>query len=474
MSIVNVPFIGSAYRARSQNASPQKAINCFLEAGADSAQNALYGTPGTVLRVTIGSGTIRGAIVSNSYAWFVSGNTVYRIASDYTTLNCGTILTGFGNVSIAANDTQIIIVDGRSGYIVETAFNSVTEISDPDFPRGVTQATYQDGYFIVAGNGTGSFFINQTPNVGTVWNALDYASAEGSTDPTVAIISDHRELWLIGSDSAEVWVNTGNVNFPFERSGNVFVEHGCGAPFTLDKLDNTVFWLGADSRGAGIVWKANGYVPQRISTHAVEYAIQSYSRVDDAFSFTYQMEGHAFYVLTFPTGNATWVFDVSTGEWHQRAWLEPGSESLDRWRPSCHVFFNGKHLVGDWENGNVYSLEMDVYTDNGNPIKRVRTAMTMSTNQLRQFFYKLQINMETGIGDLTTADPKLMLRYSNDSGHTWSNYQTCSLGAIGEYSKRAIFRRMGSGRNRVWEISMTDPVKFAVFSAVLELESGNA
>lgn len=475
MQRVTVPFIGGAYVSRSLNASAQRAVNCYLEKGSDGAQNMLIGSPGTVLRATAGTGPIRGGIAAGGYAWFVSGNTVYRMASDYSTINCGTILTASGPVALAANDTQIIIVDGTTGYLVEMSFLTVTQISDADFPDGVTQATYQDGYFIVAGNGTGSFYINLTPNVGTDWSALDFATAEGSPDATLAIISDHRELWLIGADSAEVWINTGNADFPFERSGNVFIEHGCGAAFTLDKLDNTVFWLGADSRGAGIVWRANGYVPQRISTHAVEYAISQYDRIDDAFAFTYQQEGHAFYCLTFPTGNQTWVYDVSTGEWHERAWLNSHDGELNRWRASCHVFAFGKHLVGDFENENIYSLEMDVFTDNGEAIKRIRTAMTMSQNQLRQFFSMLQINMETGVGDLTNiADPTLMLRYSNDSGHTWSNYQTCKIGAIGEYSKRAIFRRMGSGRNRVWEISMTDPVRFAVFNAVLEYSSGSA
>lgn len=469
-----IPFIGPAYRARSLNASAQRAVNCYLESGADTAENALYGTPGTVLRASLGDGPIRGGISANGYAWFVSGNCVYRLSPSFVATLCGTISSLRGTVSMSANDTQILIVDGSFGYLVDMGLATVARITDVDFPNGVTQSTYQDGFFIVAGNGSGQFFINETPNNGAEWNGLDFASAEGSPDNTIAVISSHRELWLIGSDSAEIWVNTGNADFPFERSGNAFIEHGCAAPFTLEKMDNTVFWLGADSRGAGVVWRANGYTPQRISTHAIEYAISRYSRIDDAFAFTYQQDGHLFYCLTFPTGNQTWVYDAATNEWHERAWFDAEEGELNRWRPSCHVFANGAHLVGDFENGNVYSLEIDVYTDHGDPIKRVRTSQTVSSQQLKQFFSMLQVQMETGVGDETTPAPQLVLRYSNDGGHSWSDERTVTMGKVGEYGMRAIFRRLGCGRNRVWKISTTDPVKFAVIGAFIEYENGNA
>lgn len=474
MQRTSIPFIGPAYQASSLNVSAQRAVNCYLEVGAEGALNALIGTPGTVLRATLGNGPVRGGISAGGYSWFVSGNTVYRVSSSYSTTNCGTILTSSGPVSLAANDTEILIVDGTAGYLVTMSTATVSTISDVDFPNGVTMAAYQDGFFIVTGDGTGQFFINESPNDGSEWNGLDFASAEGSPDNTIAVISDHRELWLIGQDSAEVWVNTGNADFPFERSGNVFIEHGCAAAFTLAKIDNTVFWLGADSRGNGIVWRANGYTPMRISTHAIEYAISQYSTIADAFAFTYQQDGHSFYVLTFPSGNATWVYDAATTEWHQRAWFDETNGDLNRWRPSCHVFANGKHLVGDWENGKLYSMEPDVYTDDSGTIKRIRSTLAINKLQLRQFFSSLQIVMETGVGDLTTTDPQLMLRYSDDNGHSWSNERTCSLGAVGEYGKRAIFRRLGVGRNRVFEISLTDPVKFVVTAAIVEFDHGSA
>ena len=473
---LEIPFIGPSYQARSVGASAQRAVNCYLEIGRDGAKNVLYGTEGLKPVVPLGRGPVRGAIVAGGYAWFVSYNHVYRVAADYSFTDIGIIQTSDGPIGIEANALQILIVDGLTGYIIDLATSTLQAISDPDFPNGVTVCTFQDGFFLVAGNGTGQFFINQSPNDGLAWNGTDFASAEGSPDSVTAIISDHREVWILGGDSAEIWVNTGNSSFPFERSGNAFIEHGIAAPGTLTKLDNTVFWLSSDSRGSGLVYRASGYTPERISTHAIEEQIGRYSTIADAFAFTYQRGGHSFYVLTFPTGNQTWVYDVATNEWHERAAFDTNSGLLGRWRPSCHVFFNNKHLVGDSSLGNVYELDENTYTDNGEPIKRLRSTMSISNLQFRQFYSMLQVMMDTGVGIETGQgiDPKLILRYSDDYGNTWSNYRTSEIGKIGEYGRRAKFNRLGSGRNRVWEISMTDPVKFAVFNAVIEYENGYA
>lgn len=466
-----IPFVGPSYQARSSNADAQRALNCYIEMDQASprAPMALYGTPGLKYAFTL-AGEVRGAVVEDGYLWIVAANTVYKVSSSYTITTIGTINTYSGTIGIATNGQQILIVDGTNGYTIAVPLSTLSQISDPDFPNGVKRATYQDGYFIVTGDGTQKFYISGLYD-GATWDGLDFASAEGSPDDTVGCISDHRELWLFGSNSAEIWVNTGNSDFPFERSANAFIEHGCAAASTIAKLDNTVFWLGADDRGSGIVWRASGYVPARVSNHAIETAIAGYTTISDAFAFTYQQEGHAFYVLTFPTESVTWVYDVATGLWHERAYLN-ADNTLSRWRANCHVMFGNKHLVGDFSNGKVYELDMETYTDGGDPILRLRASQTEEIMQNRLFYNVLQIDMETGVGLESGEDPQMMMRYSNDGGHTWSDYRTSTVGKIGDYGARCRFSRLGAGRNRVWEISMTDPVKFAVIGAVVEAEPG--
>lgn len=473
-----LPFVGPSYKARSLNADAQRTLNCYVELDNASprAPLALYGTPGTVRRLTFPASPVRGGIKEGGYTWWVAGNVVYRVDAEYQLQLLGTISTYTGEVGLASNGDQILIVDGAHGWLIDVDTSTLSAITDDAFPAGVTRATYQDSFFLVTGDGTGKFYMNEVPNDGAQWNGLDFASAEGSPDHTIGIISDHRELWLFGEQTAEVWANTGNADFPFQRSGNVFIEHGCAAAGTVAKADNTVFWLGADDKGAGIVWRADGYTPLRISTHAIESAIGSYPTIADAFAFTYQQEGHIFYVLTFPTAGATWCYDAATQLWHERAWRDPDNGLLTRWRPCCHVYANGEHLVGDFETGDVYALDLDTFTDDGAPILRQRRTATTESQQQRMFYSCLQVDMETGVGPGSEdgSVPLLMLRYSSDGGHTWSPERTATVGAAGQYSARAKFNRLGSGRNRVWEISMTDPVKFAVFGAVVDVEVGSA
>lgn len=470
-----IPFVGPFNQARSVNVNAERAVNCFLEfdESNERAPLALYGTPGTVLRFTLPTYPVRAAIRVGFYSYWLAGNTVYRVDPTFSYQSLGTIDTSSGSVGIATNGTQVLIVDGFSGWIAEGT--TLTEISDPDFPAGVRRAAYQDSFFIVTGDGSQKFYINETPNAGEDWNGLDFASAEGSPDENIAVLSDHRELWLLGVDSTEIWTNTG-AEFPFERSGNTFIEHGCAAAATADKLDNSVFWLGQDDNGGAMVLRAQGYQPARISTHALEAAMQNYGTIGDAFAFTFQMEGHSFYALTFPSANASWLYDVSTGLWTEWAWRHPTTGQLHRHRSNCHIYYSGEHLVGDFENGKVYALRMDAYDDAGDPMVFMRrTQCTDSKDGALNFYEALIINMETGVGLATGqgSDPLVRLRYSNDGGHTWSNVKTRSIGAVGQYGKQVRFGPTGKGRNRVWEVVITDPVKRAIYGAEALIERGD-
>lgn len=472
---MKIPFVGPFYTSRSLNANAQRAVNCFLELDNASprAPVALYGSPGTVARFTLPTSPVRGAIKQGAYSYWVAGNTLYRVDAAYNVVTLGVIGTSTGQVGMTTNGAQVLIVDGAAGWLATET--KLTQITDVDFPNGVTRCTYLSSYFVVAGDGSGQFFWSETPNSGDDWNGLDFASAEGSPDNTVGLIADHLELWLLGSNSAEVFVVTSDPDAPFQRSGNTFIEHGCASGATVDKLDNTVFWMGEDDRGGPMVWRADGYTPRRVSNHALEKVMQGYPTISDAFAYTYQIEGHSFYVLCFPSGNATWVYDVATGEWHEWVYRSATTNALGRHRSNCHVYVNGEHLVGDFENGKVYALDLDTYTDDGAPILRLRATQCLdSQDGSRMFYEELQVDMETGVGLATGQGsvPLLMLRYSNDGGHTWSNLKTKSVGKPGEYGRRVKYGPTGAGRNRVWEISCSDPVKWAVFGAFVRANKG--
>lgn len=468
------PFVGQAYEARSLNIDAQRLINLYLEMDETGKEPvSLYGCPGLDRLSTVGNGPIRGQCTAKGYDYVVSGNEVYKVTSSYSATLLGSIGSSSGPVSMQENGTYLLLVDGSAGYTVTLSTNAFAQVTDPDFPSNPISVSSIDSYFIVVDGNTQLFFLSPD---GVNWDGADFATAEGAPDNLVACLADHRELWLFGQETIEVWADTGNVDFPFERIQGAFIETGCAAPYSVAKADNSIFWLMADARGNGMVYRAQGYIGQRISTHAIEKAIQGYSDVSDAIAYTYQQEGHTFYVLTFPTGNATWVFDVATSSWHQRAYMDPDTGALGRHRSNCYVFFNGQHVVGDYEDGRLYAFDLDTYTDDGDYIKALRSCahITDKKDLNRVFQHRLQVDIESGVGLVTGqgSDPQMMVRWSDDGGHTWSNEYTMSMGKIGEYKKRAIRRRLGAARDRVYEVSITDPVKRVIIGANLIAEVG--
>jgi len=508
---MHTPILGSAYVARSINAAANRCVNLFPEAIPAGGLEAgfLNRAPGLEFLQTVGTGPIRALWAhqtNGSDFYVVSGQEVYKLTGLTATPTLLGTVSGTGPVSIADNGTQMFFACNPDGYIYNEVTNVFAQITDPDFPGAVTVA-YLDGYFVFNQPDSQIIWVSQLLD-GTSVDPTEFRSAEGSPDGVVGIIADHRQLWVFGTDSVEVWYVTADLDFPLAPIQGAFNEIGCVSAYSIAKLDNGLFWLGTDARGQGIVYRANGYTGTRVSTHAIEYAIAQYGNISDAIAYTYQQEGHAFYVLTFPSGNATWVYDVSTQVWHERAGFDAGQ--FMRHRSNCQCNFEGNIIVGDFENGNLYRFDLDVYADNGGVQKWLRSWRALppgENNFKRTAHHTLQLNAETGVGlngllnpetiylvtededflitenddfliaeqqALATqgANPQVMLRWSDDGGHTWSNEHWASMGQIGEYGYRTFWRRLGMTlklRDRVYEVSGTDPVKIAITGAELVL-----
>ena len=479
---MKTPILGSTYVARSVNAADSRCVNLYPEIVPEGGKEPAYlqRCPGLQFLASVGVGPIRGvwAFSNNaSDAFVVSGNSLYKINTSYSATLLGTI-AGSGPVSMADNGIQLFIAANGPSYIYNNTTNVFAPITSPGFPGAVTVG-FLDGFFVFNEPNSQRFYVTALYD-GSSTDVTDVASAEGSPDGVVGLIIDHREVWLFGTNSVEVWYDAGTQDFPLQRVQGAFNEIGCAAPYSIAKMDNGIFWLGADARGRGIVYRANGYTGQRISTHAVEWHIQQYGDISDALAYTYQQDGHSFYVLIFPSANTTWVYDVATQAWHERAGFSNGS--FTRHRSNCQMSFNNEIIVGDYENGNLYAFDMETYADNGQIQKWLRTwrALPSGQNNLRRTtHHSLQIDLETGVGlNLGQgSDPEVMLRWSDDGGHTWSNYHTSPVGRIGEYYRRTFFRRLGMTlklRDRVYELSMTDPVKTAIMGAELLISPTNA
>jgi hypothetical protein len=510
---MKTPILGSAYVARSINAADNQMINLFPEVVPEGGKEAafLQRAPGLNYLASLGAGPVRGLWQFGDYGYAVSGTSLYKIDSDFNVVSKGTV-SGTGQVSMVDNGTQMFIAAGATGYIYNAGTDVFAQITDVDFAGAVTVG-FIDGYFVYNEPNSQKFWVTSLYD-GTSVDPLDFASAEGSPDNLVSLIVNHREIWLFGQSTVEVWYDAGLPDFPLARIQGAFIEIGCAAPFSVAKLDNGVFWLSSDARGRGMVYRSNGYAGVRISTHSVEWQIQQYADITDAVAYTYQQDGHSFYVLNFPSADITWVYDAATQAWHQRAgWL---NNQYTRHRGNCQMAFNGQIVIGDYLTGEIYSYDLNVYTEAGAVQKWLRSwrALPTGDNNLRRTTqHSLQLDCESGVGldgaqlaattylssissdaasagaisgesEETTSeiivqgsDPQVMLRWSDDGGHTWSNEHWRSMGKLGQTGRRVLWRRLGMTmklRDRVYEVSGTDPVKIAIMGAELIASPTNA
>ena len=466
---MRIPFAVQTYKGRSLPLSAQQLINLYPEKAPPDAKMpiVLYGTPGLKLFGTAGDGPIRGRHNFKGTLCVVSGADFFTVNSSGVAVNRGTV-GGSGPVPMADNGTELAIVasPGKGGTFVWDG-SSLTAIADADFP-GASDVTFMDGYLIFTKPDTDQFFLSAL-NDATAYDATDFGTAEGEPDDLVGCINDHRELWLFGKKTIEIWYNSG-ATFPFERIAGAFVERGCLARGSIVKEDNSLFWLGSDK----IIYRAAGYVPQRVSTHAVEFAIGGYANPENATAFSYTHEGHKFYCLSF--AEATWVYDIASGTesplWHNRTGYEDNA-FLNRWRADNGVEVYGKNLVGDYKNGKIYELDLDTYQDDGNPIQRVVTSPPIHADTKRMFFNRVQVEIESGVG-LTSgqgSDPEAVLQWTDDGGRTWSNEHWAKVGKIGRNRWRLIWRRLGWSYERAFRLTMTDPIKWTIIAANVDVRT---
>lgn len=474
-------FVGGAYETRSKYQDAQRCINWYPEVdptpGAASVMSLLPVQGKQLYRETGIVGPVRGAYASPSdptTGYFVIGPTLIRVVDGpviaQTTL--GTLDTSVGPVDMRDNGTTLVIVDGPFGYTVNLVSGAFAKINDPAF-YGSTLAAFLDGYLIFNKPNTDEFYLSGLDTV--TFDALDFGVKEAWPDKLLACWAEHRELWLLGQYTTEVWYNNGVPGgLPFTRLQGAFMQHGCAAPFSVARMGETFAWVGTDERGASAIWRANGYQPDKISTSALDSELATYVTVEDAIAFTYRSAGHEFYVVTFPTADKTWCFDVVTGMWHQRASMDTQG-NLHRDRANCFVNLNDKLIVGDYQNGNLYTLENDVYTDAGGAtLPRIRRCPHIISNRNQVAHHSLQIVFEPGVGLQVGQgkNPIASLRWSSDGGSTWSSEHFTSIGPAGHYKARAMWRRLGVARDRIYEVRVTDPVFAAIISAQLELTPG--
>lgn len=440
-----LPFVGPAYEAFSKSISAQEAVNVYVEAAQEAAP-ALLGVPGTIERVDLGE-AIRALYPAFGTLYAVAGDKVYSVSSGWVATELGTVANDGLPACMTHNIFELLVVSGLSGYTVQKTTEAFAEVTDTDFPQS-NRCGFIDGYGILLEKNSGRFWFTDIDDFETI-SGIDFATAEGAPDDLVSLIIDHREVWLFGDQSTEVWTNVGNASNPFQRVPGGFIEKGCRAAQSPAKLDNTVFWLGDD----GVVYRADGLRPQRVSNHAVEYLIAG-QESSLAIGMAYNQYGHAFYQLSMPS--LTMVYDASTGAWHRRK-----TRGFDHCVYQHHARAYGVELVGGTD-GKLYQLDKDTYTHAGE-LERIRTIGPIRTNGFTSMS-SLTFLFETGENDDAVDASKVFIEISDDGGKTFSPRIEGSIGRQGDYRTEVKFHALGGfyDNERVIRLTMTDDAKYTL------------
>jgi hypothetical protein len=468
---MRIALTGGAYQARSVVASAQRCVNLYSEPmpqkQGEPAPTACYPTPGLTLRYALPDAPIRGIRqATNGHTYAVAGSGVYRLnahASTYTLL--GRITPGTAPVSMAENTLDLIIVDGSpTGWHITLATDAFAVITDTTGTfRGGSSVGYLDTYLLFSVPGTPQF--QSSDSLALTFDPLWFANISAAPDILVSLAVAKREIWLIGQRSTEIFYDAGGADFPFQSQQGVSIDHGCAAANSVVVLDNAVYWLSRTRRGEGIVVSGAGYQAKRVSTYAIETEISSYDVISDAVGMSYMLNGHMFYLLTFPTADKTWMYDVTTELWSELCWLD-GDGVEHRHRANCMYLCGDDVLCGDWQSGNVYALDTAVYTDNGAPIKRLRHFPHVQADGKRLFHRQIIVDMQAG--EAQPGDDQVFLSYSNDRGRSFGNPVGTTLGVIGNYLTQLQWQRLGMARDRVYAVEWACACPTALLGAFLD------
>ncbi len=483
---MRTPFLGSAYQSRSTNLADNRAVNLIPEIVEDKvagkAVGAFFGAPGLVFKVSTGDGPIHAMHVFGDLLFVVSGGHLFSITPDFVATEIGAIALSTAAVgylwdgsvlspialpfdpSIGPDDIFVTMIDNGTHLAVFVNISS----------------TYMDGFGLINQPGTNLFFQSDLLDLAT-WDPLNFGSASSDPDMIVALEEIHRQIFVIKERHTEVWGNFGTPGFSFGRLETIYIMQGAVCAKSVARVGEDLMWLSRAAEGENVIIECVGYAPKRISTHAIETAIQAYPTTADAVAYSYQQDGHQYYAITFPSGDETWVYDrtesVSAGQpmWHQRASFDSETGLLHHHWVQFQELFAEEAIVGGDNNGNIYAFDLAELLDNGEQRKWLRSWRALQAPvEKPQRFNSLRIDMQTGIGiPDPDQDPLCVIRWSDDGGRNWSNEKFVKVGKIGETSRRVMLRRMGStrrnsGLDRIFELSSTDQFPVALIGAELE------
>ena len=487
-------FVGPSSSATPRSLRVERTVNLYTEIvtseGVSKARAALYPVPGLDPFVTLPEVPARGAIEVIGRVFVAAGSSLYEVEANRT-------VTKRGALPLATREPVQMTHNGRQGHLLVIAHNHTVAYYDlqsntlyQDVVSAVDRIGEARGYFV--GLDDQASILRVSPLLGRsagtaadpalfAWDAARFERRSLANDPWVSMIVHDGEIILFGKDTTEFWEISDTPDFPFAPVVERTFAIGIAARDSVARVGNTIAWLGGNTQGAGEVYVLDGYSPTRVSTHAVEHAIQGYRKtegIDRAIGWSYSRDGHVFYVLEFPASQHTWVYDLATAQWHERGSLDARRGDFGVWGARYHVNAFNRALVCDSRSGVISSLDEDRYLDvDDTPIVRLRRAPHLAYENKTIVYHAFELEYERGVGQLVgpaaAVNPTFEMRYSNDGGNHWSMPWSKAMGRAGEYSQRARWMPLGAGRQRVFEVSTSAPVPVYLIDAYLTITPGS-
>lgn len=466
-------FGAKALQSRSKRASAGACSNFVREIEGESF--TLTGRPGYTEKVEAGNGPIRGMIEARDKLYVVSNKDFYEIDANWAATDKGDLETTAGRVSMSFDGNYIQIVDGVEVYTYKVADGTFAKNTDTDIISNPSHTSLLHGFHFINNSEDGTIATHESPNAPNGnWNALDFSTFADAKDRLISHLENRDEIFMFGHRSFQIWEYDANSSaLPLKPIAAATGEVGIAAPYSAIEFDNTVVWLARDKHGQGVFVRADGWTPEVISTQELHTEWASYTTLTDAFTQVWWIEGHPILILTFPTADKSWAYDASNQGWAEFNRYNADVTKRGRHRANASVLFGENIFCGDYVNGKIYEVSFDTYSDDGTTILSTAESQKVWSRGRRLRHSRIELMFERGVGLTDDAnqgyDPKVRLEYSNDNGNSWHDKGWKSIGKKGDYKARVFWTRLGSAYERIYRISVSDPVEWILATAELDV-----
>ncbi|WP_299077185.1 packaged DNA stabilization protein [uncultured Paraglaciecola sp.] len=454
MSIVNIPLIGPTYTNRSLPVNAQVTRGFYATVNLDVGGERLSFQPFPGLKpFATGVGASRGAGTLNGVLYEVMGGSLYKISSNGSATSLGSI-EGVGRCKLEEATNNLVITTGV-GRPYSYDGSTLTQGTDIDLPSANT-VTYINRR-VVYDSSNGDVAFSDLSNPLSV-NSANVIIAEAKQDDMVAVYAYKQQLLAFGTESIQPMYNSGTGNPPYAFILNATQEVGLAAAHSVSSNNKFLYFLGSDNT----IYQMAGLSLRSIGNPAIGQAIAGYSSVSDAFGLCFTLDNTNFYMISFTNGDETWLYNEDAGIWTNLSFGTDGSQHLI----ASYNRVYGKDLVTDRRNGNVYELDFDTHTDNGDIIQRRRDTASIDGATFGKagadiFMNSLLLEIEPGTS-LVTSESQIIMQYSDDNGRSWSAERWRPIGAQGEYRHEIEWFGLGTFKRRMFRFTMTDPIKWVL------------